>query len=135
MLILDKFRLKDIISFETHAPSILSQNFDRVTVEGIIPASDCQRYGFDAYTTHAQIYRLVPEGAMEDNAESYSYLRLKTMTGDDLIVGLPWIDKNTIKIYKSTTATFTIEDIAQEDIEQIRLSIARHGYHCTLKIS
>lgn len=135
MVILEKFKLKDIISFETRASQILPQSYDRVTVEGVIPASDCHLYGFDAYSTHAQIFRLVPEGTMEDDADSYNYLRLKTETGETLIVGLPWIDTNTIKVYHRLTAMFTVEDIAQEDIERIQLAISRHGYACSVKVS
>lgn len=134
MVILEKFKLKDVISFETHASSILPQDYERVTVIGVIPASDCHLYGYDAYSMHAQIFRLVPPGTMENNADSYDYLRLRTLNGETRIVGIPWINASTIKVFKKTTACFIVEDIAQEDIEKIQLSISRHGYSCQLEL-
>lgn len=135
MIILEKFKLKDVISFETHASTILPQDYERVTVVGIVPASDCHLYGFDAYSMHAQVFRLVPSGTMENNADSYDYLRLRTLNGETRIVGIPWINASTIKVYNQTTASFIVNDIAQEDIERIRLAISRYGYDCKLELS
>lgn len=133
-LILNKFKTGDTISFEVHASAILLQDYDNVKVMGEIPAELCDRFGFDAYATHAQIYRLVPEGTMEDDPESYSYLLLKTVNGQFRVIGLPWINTSTIRVHKATRAIFTVDNIAQEDINVIRDAIARHGYHVNLSI-
>ena len=135
MVILEKFKLKDVISFETHASQVLPQDYERVTVIGVIPASDCHLYGFDAYAVHAQVFRLVPAGTMDNDPESYDYLRLRTLNGETRIVGIPWINASTIKVFKKTTASFIVEDIAQEDVNKIRLAIARHGYSCRVDLS
>lgn len=134
MVILDKFKLKDIVSFETYVGAILPNDYDHVKVMGVIPAEDCHRYGFDAYATHAQIYPLLPSGIAEDDPESYDYLRLQTQTGEQRIVGIPWINTSTIKIYKQTNASFKVMNVAQEDIERIMLAISRHGYSCSVTL-
>ena len=139
-LILDKFSLNDVISFDLYVSAVLQQDYDYVTVEGLVKANQCHMYGVDAYSLHAQVFRLVPAGTMEDNPDKYLFLLVKHQNAEGRksaydVVGLPWINPETIRIHKQTTAIFEVPDIAQEDINLIRDTIARFGYKCdyTLK--
>lgn len=134
MLILNKFKINDIISFDLHVDSVLPQDYEHVKVKGVITAQIATLLGADVYATHAQIYRLLPAGVAPDNPEEYLYLQIETSDGQTRILGLPWINADTIKVYNTSTAIFTVTDIAQEDINNIRDVIARYGYHCTVKI-
>lgn len=134
-LILGKFRIGDVISFEVYAGEILSQDYDNVKVQAIIPAHLCDTFGYDVFATHAQIYRLIPEGRMEDNPRSYHYLLVESENGNTRVVGLPWINESTIRVFHQNTATYTVHDVDQEDIHRIAEVIAQYGYHCTLKIN
>lgn len=134
-LILGKFRIGDTISFEVYAGSILSQDYDNVKVQAIIPAHLCDTFGYDVFATHAQIYRLIPEGRMEDNPRSYHYLLVENENGNTRVVGLPWINESTIRVFSQNVATFTVESIDQEDINRIADVIAQYGYSCSVKIN
>lgn len=134
-LILGKFRIGDTISFEVYAGSILSQDYDNVKVQAIIPAHLCDTFGYDVFALHSQIYRLIPDGRMEDNPRSYHYLLVESENGGTRIVGLPWINENTIRVFKQNVATFRVDNIDQEDINRIADVIAQYGYACTVKIN
>lgn len=134
MEILGGFRLGDEISFELKVSAILAQDYDHVIVKGVVPASSCDIFGLDAYATHEQVYPLLPEGSVANDADSYSYLLVENLQGQKRVVGLPWINESTIKIHRKQTAVFTVLDIKQEDVVKIRDVIARYGYNCTFSI-
>lgn len=130
--ILGKMDIGDTVSFDLHVSSVLPQDYSLVKIEGVIPANLCDKFGTDVYALHAQIYRLVPEGTMDNNPESYSYLLVKTQDKEYRVIGLPWINADTIKVYKQNKVTFGIINCAEEDIALIRNAIARRGYHVTI---
>lgn len=130
--ILGKMDIGDTVSFDLHVSSVLPQDYNLVKIEGVIPASLCDRFGADVYALHAQVYRLVPEGTMDNNPESYNYLLVKTQDKEYRVVGLPWINSDTIKIYKQNKVTFSVVNCAEEDITIIRDAIARRGYHVVM---
>lgn len=134
MLILNKFQVGDVISFDVHVSGVLTQDYDNVTVKGLIPAESCDKYGYDVYALHAQIYRMIPQGTMEDNPDSYPYLLVKTLDEQWKVVGLPWINADTIRVHRQITAVFTVPNIAQEDINLIRDVINRYGYSCNVEL-
>lgn len=134
MDILGKFKINDIISFDLHVSAIITQNYENVRVKGVIPASACRFYSMDPYATHAQVYRLIPAGTIQDDAESYSYLLVETADGQERVVGLPWINISTIRVHSMQTARFEVKNIALEDVVTIRDVINRYGYACTYTI-
>nr|DAT18065.1 MAG TPA: hypothetical protein [Caudoviricetes sp.] len=134
MAILGKFELDDTISFETYIEAVVQQSYNHVVAVGIVSAEDCALFGYDVYALHAQVYRYIPQGRMEDNPASYKYLVVKDVDGNKMAVGLPWIKEDTIKVFKTNTVTYTVEGIAQEDINRIRDVIARYGYHVSVNV-
>ena len=133
-LIYNKFKIGDVISFDVHVTGVLTQDYDNVRVQGIVPAKACANYGYDVYALHAQIFRMIPSGTMQDDPESYQYLLVETLDNQWKIVGLPWINQETIRVHTQTSAIFTVPNIAQEDINRIRDVINRHGYSCNVDI-
>lgn len=133
--ILGQMSIGDLVSFDLLVGSVVTQNYDRVKIAGVIPASHADKFGEDVYALHAQVFRLLPEGTVDDDPESYQYLVVEYDTGNTRIVGIPWINDKTIKVFTRTSATFKIEDLSQEDANDIRDYIARKGYHVTLTVT
>ena len=134
MAILGKFEINDVISFDLHVSAIITQDYENVKVKGLIPATACRFFNMDPYATHAQVYRMLPQGTVRDDPESYSYLIVETVDGQERVVGLPWINIDTIKVHTRQTVRYEIEGIAQEDITLIRDVIARYGYNCSFTV-
>lgn len=131
--ILGKMELNDLVSFDLHVSSVLPQDYHLVRIKAIIPASVADKFGTDVYALHAQVYRLVPQGQIEDNPDAYYYLVVETQDKETRVVGIPWINKDTIRVFKQNKVTFSVVNCADEDIQSIRDAIARHGYHVKIK--
>lgn len=133
--ILGKIALGDTVSFDLHVASVVTQNYDNVKVTGIIPARFVDKFGEDAYALHAQVYRLLPPGTIEDDAESYEYIVVEDEGGNTRVIGIPWIDETTIKVHHRSEVVFKLVDMPQEDINQVRDYFARLGYIPTVTIN
>lgn len=133
-LLTKNLKVNDIVSFELHVSGIISQRYDYVKVAGIIPASFADRFGVDAYSLHAQVFRLLPEGIAQDDADSYEFLIIESDNKAITAIGLPWIKQDSITVHTSKTARFTVPNISTEDLDVIRSVIARYGYTCTAEI-
>lgn len=127
-LILGKMKIGNIVSFELALSGIVKNRYENVKVVGIIPAYLADKFGEDVYTLHAQVYSALPPGTMPDNAESYQYLIVENPNKTTSVVGLPWIDVSTIRVFIRSETKFIIQDMAQEDIDQISRAISRLGY-------
>lgn len=133
MLILDRFRIRDIISFDLRIGQVYPQDFNYVKVIAVIPAMVADRFGVDVYSLHAQVSRLLPEGSIAENADNYDYLVVELMDGTTRVVGLPWILPDSIRVHVSQKVAFVVTDIEDNHISQIRDVIARYGYHCVVE--
>lgn len=134
MDILSNLRIGDEVSFELRVSSVLGQNYDHVKVVGIVPANACHYFGSDVYAIHEQVFKLLPDGSVKNDPESYQYILVEDLNGQKRVIGLPWINESTIKVHLRKVAVFTVPDIKQEDVVKIRDVIARYGYNCTFEM-
>lgn len=132
--ILGRMNVGDVVSFDLHVEAMVTQSYHRVKVLAVIPAKFSDKFGEDVYTLHAQIYRLLPPGTIQDDPESYQYIVVELEDGQNRVVGLPWIKDDTIRVHDSSTVTFTVEDMPQEDINDVRDYFARKGYQVNVNV-
>lgn len=132
--LLSKMNIGNIVSFSLHVDSVITQNYEHVKIIGIFPADACDPYD-DVYATHAQVFRLLPEGLAEDDASSYPYLLVETELKERRVIGLPWIDYDTVRVHDRSLTSFSAYNMSQEDIEAVSDFFARRGYKPTIKTS
>ena len=60
---------------------------------------------------------------------------MKLASGDITIIGLPWINNETIKKVSATTIRATIRNVTPDDLDRLRRVLLSNGYeHVTLEV-
>lgn len=127
MLNTNDVEIGSVVSFEMYPSLLIGASYTRATVEGIINAADAIRSGMDVQAVHRNVYATLPEGT-PNNPNSYYYLKLKLLSGETTIIGIPWIKESTYEVVPSTTLRFTIPNIDVDDEAIIRTQLAALGY-------
>ncbi len=126
MLNTSDIELGSTVSFELHPSMLIAAGYTRAKVEGILGAADARRYA-DIDALHVQVYPTLPPGT-PNRADGYYYLKLKLISGESTIVGLPWIKDNTYQKVEAGTLRFIIQDVNQSDETIVREALAGLGY-------
>ena len=127
MQITERFKLKDTISFDTLAPSILGTKFERVKVLGVLDSASAAQLGVDVVAMHRNIFPLLPAGT-PDQIDAAPYLKLQLANGTFTAVSLNWINLDTVTVFESTSAAFTVSNIGPSDITRITDILKANGY-------
>lgn len=122
------FNIGDTVSFEVYPSIFLGTQFKDVVVESVINAETARLLGFDYVSMHANIYPTLPEGQVPDNPTQYNYLLVKMQSGQNQLVGLPWIIESTVST-RSTTAVFIeVENVGTLDVPAIVVALSANGF-------
>lgn len=114
-------------NFEVFPIQILGNDFKNVTVLGIVHPSIAQNF-LDIEASHVQIYPYLPEGTPDD-ARGYEYVMLRTVSGETTVLGLPWINANTIVNVESGTLLVEIVNVTSQDIQRVSDALVVNGYN------
>jgi len=114
------------INFQTNAPSILGARFQVTKVLSILDP-DTARLFADIVSQHIAVYPHLPEGTVDD-AFGYSYVKLRLPDDQIVVLGLPWIDENSVEVVNHTTLTVKINSTSQEDINRVRQALLANGF-------
>ncbi len=113
-------------NFEVFPSLLLGNNFKNVTILGIIHPSIAQNF-LDLEAIHAQVYAYLPEGT-PDNARGYDYVMIKSLSGDTTVLGMPWINQETIVNVESGTMIVEILNVTSQDIQRVSDALAANGF-------
>lgn len=127
-LILGKFMLDSRVTFQIYPAALYGDVFRNCTPTELVTANTARKMGIDPEVDHAKAYPYLPTGAAQDNASSYKWLVVVLEDGTERIIGLPWIKVDTIVSVQVVNAVVTIPNIAQGDVEKIRLAISGQGF-------
>ncbi len=114
-------------NFEVFPIQILGNEFKNVTVLGVVHPSIAQNF-LDLEASHVQIYPYLPSGT-PDNARGYEYLMIRTVSGETTVLGLPWINAETITIVESGTLMVEIIDVTSQDIQRVSDALIANGFN------
>ncbi len=114
-------------SFEVFPAQILGNDFKNVTILGIVHPSIAQNF-LDIEASHIQVYPYLPAGAPDD-ARGYDYVMLKTVSGETTVLGLPWINQETIVNVESGTMLVEILNVTSQDIQRVSDALVVNGFH------
>lgn len=125
-----ELEIGETYSFDVYPTAVLGNNFKNVTVMAIVDSETAKVAipgGFDPVAIHANVYGMLPDGT-PNNYSRYLYVKIKHPNGAFSMLGLPWINQNTIEVKGIRKGVFTIEGIKAADVEIIKAACAGAGY-------
>lgn len=122
-----QFAVNGKYNFEVFPTAILGNDFKNVVVLGIVHPSIAQNF-LDIEATHVQVYPYLVTGTPND-ARGYDYLMIRTISGIITVLGLPWINADTIENVESGTMVVEIVNVTSQDIQRVSDSLVANGYN------
>jgi hypothetical protein len=123
---MNPFEIDGVYTFNTLAPAILGASFKNVTVLAILNYNVASSY-INIESNHVNIYPYLPVGTVND-PKTYQYLLIKTQTGENTVLALPWINLATVNKVVSQTIAVTVNNVTVSDTTKIRDSLILLGY-------
>ena len=123
---MNPFELNCKYNFNTLAPAILGADFKRATVLAIINYTIAATM-ININTNHVNIYPYLPVGTVND-PKSYQYIVIKTESGENTVLALPWINLSTVSKILSQDITITVSNVVNDDTIKIRDALIMLGF-------
>lgn len=123
--IAQQMNIGSVYNFETHAPDILGA-FKNVRLRGIIDFRSTAMYGLDAKSVHANIRSRIPGLPLDPS--DYSYAVFVDQNNQDKIIGLPWINPESLELRTMQQAIVYVDNISPDDYNALRRAIVSNGY-------
>ncbi|MNO19215.1 hypothetical protein D3C76_89430 [compost metagenome] len=112
------------VRFNTLAPSVLGAKRDNVTVKAVLDL-DTARLLSDVRSKHAQVKPLIP--TLPEAAGAYSYVKLVYGNGEVEVLGVPWIDNNTIEVITDRKLIITVDTVSDTTEQLVRQALLQNG--------
>lgn len=116
--------LNKTISFNTRAPGVLGARIENVTVTAILDYQIAAMLT-DINAQHARVKSAIPD--LPEQAGAYNYARLVFRNGSDYIIGIPWIDANSIEVIGERSLFITIPRITDAMERVVRQALLQNG--------
>jgi hypothetical protein len=121
------FKLRGIYSFDVYPSALLGTTFSNVTVVGILDSESAAKE-IPIQELHVQVYPTLPVGT-PNNPSGYDYLKIKTTTGETTILGMAWINEQSVQEVLLSTITAVIGGVSAIDLPRIRNCLIQNGYN------
>jgi len=121
------FKLNGIYRFDLQAPSILGASLKNVTVVSTMTERSAIRAGLATREIHAKIYSQLPVGT-PNNPDAYTYVEFRTMSGETVIMGLPWIKQESIEEITLRPYNVRFDDLPAVDLERLSHLLLTGGF-------
>jgi hypothetical protein len=114
------FDTNSVYSFDLHAPGILGSSYKNVTCTiGSMSERAAIRADCKTREIHAQVFNQLPIGTPND-AGAYTYAEFQTMTGETVVLGLPWIKEDSVQKILSQNYNVKVAGISSSDLPRLR---------------
>lgn len=121
------FQIRQVYNFDTYAAALLGNNFKNVTVLAIMDRETAAKEA-DVHAMHVQVYPYLPAGTPND-PNAYDYVKVKTTTGQTMILGIAWIKEDSIQLVESRIITVKISNVSASDIPRVRDALVANGFN------
>lgn len=121
----DNFKIGSSYTFNIYPYSVLPSTFTNVTCTGIFSASTASKF-LDIQAMHARVYPLLPKGT-PNSPTGYTYAQFELPSGTTQILGIPWINMDTLVENTNTEIVVTISNKTVSDIPTIRDILLSNG--------
>lgn len=120
------FEIKKTYSFRVYPAGILGNNFDNVTVLGILDRATAQTIT-NITTKHPLIYPTLPSGSPED-PDDYTYLKIRFESGDITAIAQEWIQPNSIQLVEEATCVVRLQQFSPAKLTLLREVLSANGF-------
>lgn len=120
------FSIRSSYNFDVYPSALIGSEFKGVTILSIMDAESANKE-IDIQAMHVQVYPHLPAGSPND-PYSYNYVKIKTMSGQTMILGLAWIKEETVALNTSSTIVATITGVTTMDVQRISNALLQNGY-------
>lgn len=121
------FTVNSKYNFEVFPVQILGVDFKNVVVLGVITADIAQNF-LDIDAVHVQVYPYLPQGTPND-PRSYDYVMIKSLSGEKTVLGIPWINADTIINVESGIIAVQISNVNSQDIQRVSDALIANGFN------
>lgn len=121
------FDINGVYSFDLHAPGILGSSYKNVTCLGTMSEVSAIRAGCATREIHAQVFSQLPIGT-PNNPAAYTYVEFQTMTGETVILGLPWIKEDSVQKILSQNYNVKVAGITATDLPRLRNALLSSNF-------
>lgn len=118
--------LGDTVSFQVYPSAIIGTVFNHCQITAVLDY-DTAKLRRDVDALHEKCYPTLP-ASVPDNPRQYHYLKIALSSGEEVILGQPYIEVDTLTVQGYQAARFTIEQVAFEDLKIIQNLLASAGY-------
>lgn len=113
-------------TFDIYPRFYFDTDYQNVTVVGKVGHSIASKY-MDIYAVHSSVFPTLPPGTINDPTV-YDYLVVKTSSGQETVVAVPWIKQDTIRQIDAQTLIVTVQGVSTSDTEKLRLALIQNGF-------
>jgi hypothetical protein len=113
------------VRFNTTVPNVLGANRDNVTIVAADLDLDTAQLISDVKAKHSQVKNYLPN--LPQSAGSYSYVKLLYGNGKTEVLGVPWIDLNTIEVITDRKLVITIGKVSDSTEQIVRKALLQNG--------
>lgn len=113
---LNLLQKNDIINFDMIRPGIFGAQYKSALITGIVDYNTARIIDPDVYAKHQAFYPFFKDSVDNvNNPEIYNYLilQLDPTKADRIVIGFPWIDKDSLKTIQSRYATVIIQNFQE----------------------
>lgn len=126
MTVHDYLQFGNTLTFEVYPSTIIGSRFEDVKVMGTFDIDTARYHGIDPVAMHNNVYPFLPE-TTENDPSRYQYVKLKHPNGSISVIGVPWINQDTIQISQRGTLKLTIEDVGVVERERVVQALSAIG--------
>lgn len=121
------FEIKGVYNFDVYPTAILGDDFSNVTILAILDYETALQTA-DIPAIHTNVFPYLPSGIPDDPSQ-YDYVRIRTASGSATILGIPWINLDTLELVESRRMTVKIEGVSSSDVERVRIALVQNGFN------
>ena len=120
------FELKCTYNFEVYPSAILGNDFNNVTVLGIMDMASADVIT-NITTLHALVYPLLPTGSPVD-PEDYTYLKVRQESGEIRVIAIEWIQPATIEKLNEGICIVRFNRLSPTKTTELRTALSANGF-------
>jgi hypothetical protein len=118
---------RKVYSFDVYPSAVIGTSFKKVTALAILDYNTALGFA-DIEALHINVYPYLPAGT-PNRPQDFDYLLLRTESGDQTVVGIPWIIDDTVELVEALKVQAIIDGVGSADLERIRICLTQNGYN------
>lgn len=120
---------KATVDFTVEATNVVGTGFESCVIMGKFDAETAISLGCDVRSKHMNIYPLIKnKPGVTNDPDSYEYIRVRKVNGEQVILGIPWIMESSIQLIERRNISVIIQDVGQKDVGLVKAALESNGY-------